>query len=331
MMLTPSPSDSPPSADAPLRGEGGDERTSNGRAAVIFAWICVALGAACLVVVKLSIPAMMLALIAFLALPKGQKAPRIALLIVAPMILAGLVRFTIYEAAPGVVEGGRRAVARSAIAHLRDIVFAQDIARQQAFVDPDGDGIGSAVSLWALAGHTPSRGETAGGTKTPRLLQRFQHKAVGEGDAAKALGANELVIYDGYVFAVYLPAKDGGAVTSSMAGAKVDDERAEQRFVAYAWPLEKGHAEHAVVFIDEHERILISDNEGEAQNYFGLDRPPAFNAALTGGWSSAPAVIGKAIRNGGTSDEGSGKDGGVWRRWRHKEARDSLPGAKAGE
>ncbi len=299
--------------------QDADAASSKMGPAIIFAWLCVVLAVASAVLVKLSIPAMMLALIAFLSLPKHAKKPKIALMVVAPLIVLVLLRSTAEKAASGVVEGGRRAGARSAMAHLRDIVFAQNIGREQAYIDPDGDKIGSAMSLWALGGLAPQRA----GTKPPMLLQRFRHQAQSKD------GGPELVLYDGYLFAVYLPTTSGGATTKESGG--IDDEAAERRFVAYAWPFERGHAEHQALFIDEHERILVTDNADAAQGYFGVDNPPPFNAAFQAefadkGWDAPPAVDGAAVKKGGTSDSGRGVDGAMWHRWRHKEARADLPG-----
>jgi hypothetical protein len=91
----------------------------------------------------------------------------------------------------------------------------------------------------------------------------------------------------------------------------VDERLAERRFVAYAWPRAGSH-QSASFFIDEHERILESDNQRpggrgpEALRLLGAERAPRCDDAL-----AAP-----------TQNE--------WRAWRNKAPRRSLPGLPDG-
>jgi hypothetical protein len=230
---------------------------------------------------KIAIPVMTGALLTFLALPKEAgpfaRFSRLLLLIVAPVMLFGLLRFTITEAAPGIVEGGRRALSGRAVAKLRVLVFSQDVAREQATWDPDADGIGSALTLRELVGADPVRG------KTPL-----------PGGAALQLGhlQGAIALADGYAFRVWLPARDGGWTDDP---TRVDDEAAERRFLAYAWPIDNGHGERTTVFIDEHERILLH----EGRSWLGAAHGPPPTAAL---------------------------DGDGWTPWKDKKPRTSLPG-----
>lgn len=272
----------------------------------IFAIAAAVLGVVCAVFVKLAIAAMVLGIIAALVLPR-EKDPltrlgQALLLVAAPFVLVGLVRFTIQEAVPGIIEGGRRHLAKQALYHLREVRFAQDFLREQPLRDPDGDGIGSAGTLDELAGHVPFRG---GEARASGLL-RFPPTV--EGDLGR------VALVDGYAIAVYLPASDGSGVTD--ASAPIDDERAERRWVAYAWPLEPGLGDMTVVFIDEHERILVSDNDAPGQRYFGPGHMPRFDAALAGPTMDAAAA----------AEGARGQDGGVWRAWKGKAPRASLPG-----
>jgi hypothetical protein len=273
--------------------------------------ICAALlGIASAFLVKLAIAGLVLCLLSFLAVPKGAAGPlrlaRVLLLCAAPLVLVGLVRFTIDEAMPGLVEGGHRALTGRAVAKLRVIRFAEDLAREQAYWDPDGDGVGSALSLLELTGRAPMRGVRPAPQGLVMGFERSGSTPVGEAFLA-----------DGFVFLLYLPGPHGEG--TARGGTPIDDERAERRWVAYAWPIEDGHGERPIVFIDEHERVLVSDNRGERQGYFGLERPPPFDAALTGPTLEAQAAV-----------EGSpAQDGGTWLPWRGKRPRASLPGDKA--
>lgn len=264
------------------------------------------LGFSAAILPHLAVPAMTLGLITFLAQPpatsRGPRAARLLLLVAAPFALVGLLRFTVEDAMAGIVEGGHRALVTRAIAKLRVLRFTEDIAREQAVWDPDGDGIGSALLLEEMRGEVPMRGQR----ETPLgLLEPIG--ALADTPAGKALVA------DGYAILLYLPGVDGRGV--ARPGVPIDDERAERRWVAYAWPLEEGAGEHPVIFIDEHERILQLANQAPGPRYFGLESPPPFDAALAGPTLDAPAA-----------DDAVGRDGGKWTRWKGKEARDHLPG-----
>ncbi len=272
--------------------------------------VAALVGIASAVFVKLAIASLLLCLLSFLAVPTGARGPlrvaRVLLLCAAPLVLVGLVRFTIEEAMPGLVEGGHRALTGRAVAKLRVLRFAEDLAREQAYWDPDGDGIGSALSLLELTGRAPLRGARP----APQgLVMGFERSGT--------TPAGEAFLADGFVFLLYLPTPSGQG--TARAGEAIDDERAERRWVAYAWPIEDGHGERPVLFIDEHERVLVSDNRGAGQGYFGLERPPPFAAALAGPTLDAPAA-----------DEGRvAQDGGAWLPWKGKQPRTSLPGDKA--
>src|SRR5262249_36379988 len=129
--------------------------------------LVTALGLASMVWVKLSLAALALGLIVFLSLPEAKGASATAtsrrafnwaLLAGAVGATLGAVRFVIAEAVPGMVQGGRAAIAQDAVARLREVVFAEDTLRKQGYVDPDGDGIGSAALISELTGALPLRG-----------------------------------------------------------------------------------------------------------------------------------------------------------------------------
>ncbi len=282
----------------------GVETSERAPRGALFAWVSLALSATALLFPLLAVPAMFVVLLAFVTQRQPTVAVKVALAATLLLMALAMVRFTVTEAAPGINERGRRAQAKSALYHLRELIYAQDIAREQAWLDPDGDGIGSALGLKALVGGPMRDGNKP---KVP-LLVRF--------GALTERGDAVVSTFQGYGIVLYLPTADDGAVAAGTAA--VDDEAAERRFVAYAWPLEGGHGDKTVVFIDERERILTSDNLGAQQGYVGLDSPPPFWAALDGKRMSAGVALGRPA-----------SDGGTWTPWKGKKARAKLPGADA--
>ena len=229
----------------------------------------------------------------------------------------GLVRFVIEEAAPGVVQAGQNAQARSALYKLRELRLAQDGLRKTAAWDPDGDGVGSAGTLGELVGLRPLREVKA--LEFPLLpLKWSQQVRVGDVDVA---------CLEGYCFAVHVPD---------------DDELAERRYTAYAWPASNDVVaappgpssagdptdvlRGQVLFLDEHERIYGSDN---AAGYVGTAKIPSFDAALPppppgqSAWRMTP----RGFQRDDDGDHGHvGGDGDRWRPWRGKQSLASLPG-----
>jgi len=240
---------------------------------------------------KLTIPLMTAALLLSLSLPRGSgplsRTARVLLLFAAPFLLAGLVRFTIAEAVPGIIEGGRRALTGRSIAKLRVMLFTQDIAREQHVRDPDGDGIGSALLLPDLVGERT--------TRTPDGLPGGMKLEIGE---LVDIPAGRALLADGYYFLLYVPKRGGGF---TLDPSEVDEEAAERRWLAYAWPADDGHGERKAAFIDEHEMIRLHENVTGAR-YIGPDAAPPADAALT--------------------------DLAGWPAWKDKQPRTTLPGDK---
>jgi hypothetical protein len=231
--------------------------------------LAIALGIAAPLLPKVSIPAVVIALLVFLALPSPTpRWMRWAVIASGALAVAGAVRFVVTEAVPGMVQGGQSATARSAVSRLREIVFAEDAMRRHAHVDPDHDGVGSAAWLGELTGTIGMRG---GARLEPPILG-LPHRPLVEtriGPAAESTG---------YLVIVCLPAQ--GKWTARPLDP-VDEERAERAFVAYAWPTHKTVGMLDAYFIDEHERILVSKNlDGAEPRYAGPNFPPPCDAAL---------------------------------------------------
>ncbi len=276
---------------------GGDGSTRWASARVV--GVCV-LALVSVLFPRLALPAAFLTFIAYLSLPSGQSDRRrlwhVTLLVAAVASTAGLVRFVALEALPGMVAGGDEAQERSAVARLREILFAEDLMRTKGYVDPDHDGVGSAGRIGELDGRSPLRG---GRVLDPPPLNR----AFGTPETTRTGPALEA---EGYLFIVCVP-KQGGGLTADTKTA-VDEEKAERRFIAYAWPRAAGRTIHAAYSIDEHERILESRNvepgKPNEPHFAGPGFPPPCDAVV------APAT---------RTD---------WKPWRGKKPRLHLPGDK---
>lgn len=208
----------------------------------------------------------------------------------------GLFRFIGGDALQGITEARGRATSKRAVSLLREILFAEDAVRRLALIDPDHNKIGGAGRLGELTGSEPARGEHP--LKTPplsvRLSPRFPTRT---GPAAES---------DGYLLIICVPGKDRAWVTEVTEA--VDEEKSEQRWLAYAWPAAEGLAHQTAYFIDEHERILESENMTQGKlRLVGPAHSPACEDAL-----------------GPESEQ-------HWHPWQGKKPRNFLPGAAPGQ
>jgi hypothetical protein len=204
--------------------------------------------------------------------------------------LVGLCRFLIVEAVPGIVAGGNRFTEQRVVSRLREILFAEDSARRIAAHDPDGDRIGSAALLGELTGELGVRRQN----RLERPLLDGYPKQVDT-----ALGpASEI---GGYYLLVCLP-KLGGGFTAQPSDA-IDDEQAERRFLAYAWPSGSAPGLEKAVMLDEHENIALAPAQPGLR--YGASSPPSCDDAIA-----------DATR-------------GAWTAWRQKSPRQTLPGDRA--
>jgi hypothetical protein len=221
-------------------------------------------------------------------LPSSElKRERLLLLVAALASTLGLLRFLVLQAIPGIVEGGNRFTEQRAISRLREILFAEDTARRIGAWDPDHDHVGSAALLGELTGEL---GVRRGKPLEIPLLESYP-KQVGS-------GIGPVTEIGGYFLVICLP-KLGGGFTASPADS-VDEELAERRFIAYAWPSGTAPGLTQAVALDEHERISLAPSKTGLR--FGLGAPPSCDDSV------APATR------------------EVWTPWRHKQPRQTLPG-----
>lgn len=214
--------------------------------------------------------------------------------------LVGMGRFVWLEALPGIKEARGRDSGKKAVSVLRQILFAQDALRRYGSIDPDGDGIGSAGTLAELSGSTPPRGSATPLPAAP-LASRFAPRI-----PTKTGPATE---HEGHLFIVCLPVRSGGF--STYPTDPIDDEQAERRWLAYAWPTRAGLGHSAAYFIDEHEGILESTNLLQSKGESG----PGSKLRLVGPEAS-PAC----------DDALSEHSGASWKPWQGKRPRHRLVG-----
>lgn len=251
-----------------------------------------ALAMAAIALSKLALPALLVMIIATASLPAlagaDRRFARIAIGVGFTAVTIASVRFVLVDALSGIVDAGKREAGKVAVSRLREILFAEDAARRHAYIDPDHDGIGSAALLDELTGAIPLR---SGQPLTAPILEPR--------NAVRVISEPPALAMEGYLYRVCLPRAGGGWTAS--AGTPVDEELAERRFVAYAWPKSAAVGLSEAYFIDEHERILEYDNSRAAPSERYVGPPgPACDAALR-----APAA---------------------WKVWMGKKPRTSLPG-----
>jgi hypothetical protein len=242
---------------------------------------------------KLALFAAVGTLLGFVSLPTAPRRRvlrlQLALGVAGACATIGTFRFLVLEAVPGMVEGGTTATEQRVVSRLREILFAEDAWRKNAYYDPDGDHVGSAGLLGELSAEFGVRG---GNRVDPPVLEGYPKLVETRLGPAADIG--------GYLVLVCLPTRGGGY--SARPGDAIDDEGSERHFYAYAWPAERGQGLTTAYFLDEHERILLADSqEAEPVRLIGIDAPPSCDDV------SAPRTA---------SD---------WRVWRHKKPRLSLP------
>ncbi len=224
---------------------------------------------------------------AVMALARGASGPtRIAawfLAVGVPFVLLTL--FTLRIAAPNIIIAGQKAAERTAVSTLRTVLWAEDemVRRRRR------------AGLFAeLSGARPVE---------PPLPAELLRETFARFEA----GAHgPIVQFAGYHFQIYVLTSDG-AVTD---GGQVPPGALE--WVAYAWPVRRGHTGFAAFCINRHEDILETAND---QGYSGPARAPAFDACLA------------ADRPADRLVDGTGGDGAAWSRWRGKRTRRSREGA----
>lgn len=281
----------PPNAESIHSADTSSEAVA--RSVLVRVALLCAAGVLSLWLTKIALFTAVGTLLGFVSLPAEPRQRvlwlRVALGVAGVCATVGTFRFLVVEAVPGMVDGGTTAAEQRVVSRLREILFAEDAWRKNAFYDPDGDRVGSAGLLGEL---TAEMGVRGGKRVEPAVLEGYPKLVDTRLGPAAEVG--------GYLVLVCLP-KQGGGYTAK-PGDAIDDDASERHFHAYAWPAERGQGLTNAYFLDEHERILRADSqETEPRRLIGVDAPPSCDDI------SAPATAGD------------------WRVWRHKKPRATLP------
>jgi hypothetical protein len=245
----------------------------------LWPYALLALGVLSAVWPPIGLPAAFLGFLGVLSVPppgaSGARASRRAVALGVLCASVGLLRFVVEVGVPGIVQGGRVAVEQRAVSQLREVLFAEDAMRRSGWIDPDRDGVGSAAFLGELCGGPPVRGEEQ---RSAPVLTCSALEDTALGPAGREAG---------YLYTVCLPGKDGS--WSADPARPVDEEAAERKFVAYAWPAPGSSFEHAF-FLDQSELILTAPRRA-----FGLKCSSALDPETRTAWT---AWRGKRPRSG---------------------------------
>jgi hypothetical protein len=280
---------------APLSDSVTHQHVHESRHETVWAAALVTVGVLGAAIPPLSVPGVVLTLILGLSFPTGARGKihrfgQVTIALAAIGCVVGLGRFALSKAMLGIVEGDQSATAFSTLWRVREVVIAEDALRRNGAWDPDGDHVGSAALIGALAGKSELRPGVPLGA--PLLNYAFGELTPTALGPAARIG--------GYLVIVCLPAQGGGF--TARPGETVDDEAAERSYEIYAWPSEIAKGMTTAFFADEHERILVLDPpRGEPAPYLGAEHPPACSAA-------------------------TGADGRGWKAWKNKKPRERLPG-----
>lgn len=280
-------------ADAPITEAADAVPTALPRAVLVRVSLLCIVAVASVVFIKVALFAAVGALLGFVSLPAEPRravlASKLCLALAGLCATAGTFRFLVREAVPGMVEGGTTATEQRVVSRLREILFAEDAWRRNAFYDPDGDHVGSAGLLGELDAEIGVRG---GARVEPAVLQSYPKLVETELGPAADIG--------GYFVIVCLPKRGGGY--TARPGDAIDDEGAERHYYAYAWPAQRGQGLTTAYFLDEHERILLADSrEAKPPRLIGADAAPT------------------------CEDISAASTAAEWRVWRHKKPRVTLP------
>jgi hypothetical protein len=165
-------------------------------------WLILGLGIAAAVDPKHSFPAVFFCILGLITVgwADARSAARALLLAAIGLSAVGLFRFVTEEAIPGVLAGGKAAIEKQAVGYCRTLVTAQDHARSQAYLDSDGDGVGSALGFEELAGLV-ALPDSKTIQEPPLALNRSLLRETALGPAVRQAG---------YLVAICLPSAGGG-------------------------------------------------------------------------------------------------------------------------
>ncbi|MCB9918632.1 MAG: hypothetical protein H6832_09535 [Planctomycetes bacterium] len=164
----------------------------------------------------------------------------------------------------------RHANESAAIATLRNVASAQAQCQACGVIDVDGDGRGEFGFFGELSGAQPLRESPSRSTDAaprrmaPPVLSGAFGRVFDRGSAQRS----------GYWFRIYLPSTAGVPIDEATMrdGAKVDPERAEISWCAFAWPVERGRSGTACFAVDAQGDVWrTEDRFGDFDGTWTLD------------------------------------------------------------
>ena len=224
------------------------------------------------------------------------------------MIVVAIIAIISSIAIPRLMSARLSANEAAAISALRSIATSQAQLQSSGAIDTDADGAGEYGYFGELSGVDPVRVSAAG---VP---------------AAGALGTDELVpsilsvqfgnvaasvvVRQGYIFQMWLPAPTAGGLVGGIAEAATggssatfpDPNNGEIMWCSYAWPVET-HKTGNRAFFTSHEGELLQYLNRSANPYNGAVKMPAFDEAF-----SVPGDMHSALRIGVIG----GADNTIW-------------------
>jgi len=211
------------------------------------------------------------------------------------MIVVAIIAIIAAIAIPSLLRSRVSANESSAVATLHTVTAAEAEFRQAAEADQDSDGFGEYGFLGELAGNAQIRDAAGARTATPAYLPTsLQTDANGNSNKS------------GYLFAVYLPDGNNGALAElgnvgpgAVVAAAADDQ--ELAYACYAWPVQNGRSgTRSFVTTEEAE---IYQTKMAVLAYDGMNSVPAANAVYTGNPCVSALGVGAA---------GGANDGNTW-------------------
>lgn len=256
--------------------------------------LAIALNAASLVDSRVALPAGFILFLSWLTRNPGSKPNNYWLMAGAFLSLLTFLVFLMKEALPGIVDGGRRAINKSGVSLMREVITAQDKARISHYLDHDKDGIGSALTLRELSGLDPISGSNRPLSPSPLLFRASDFYEEREGALYPSRETGSILISGSHFYKMCFPDGAGNYTEIRSTEAKLL-ELSERDFVLLAWPF----AEQEQDLMLYRSNALEAIEENASGQYLGRTRIPSCALA-------------------------SQKDGFI--PWRTKKARKSLPG-----
>lgn len=196
-------------------------------------------------------------------------------------LMIGIVR-------PNISLCGRNANESAAIATLKNISSGQSQMQASGTIDVDGNGQGEYGFFAEMAGTAPLR-STKAPLMQPVLSENFGNVVGGR------------VKRGGYWFQMFLPHTADGWTTELPAGGggpEVRVEGAEEFWMCYAWPVERGKTGNRAFFISQCGCVMATNMANEA--YSGGKAPLAGLSAFAVDDSENPYAANAVDKRGNT-------------------------------